>query len=74
MDGVFWHHEIGFVVDPQRMASTFPDGVRIGQTPLDSLLKETGKLPPLGRAPVASWLLARLMHLTNERLGFEAHD
>lgn len=74
MDGVFWHNAIGFVVDQHRMASTFPDGVTIAQMPIDSALIATGEVPPLGGAPLASWLLARLMHLTNERLGFEAQD
>ncbi|GAA4441841.1 hypothetical protein [Bremerella cremea] len=74
MDGVFWFGEVGFVVDPQAMASRFPDGVRVEQTSLDALLVEGDRLPPLGAAPVASWLLARLMFLTNERLGFEAND
>jgi hypothetical protein len=41
---------------------------------LDSLLVKSKKLPELGRAPIASWLLARLMLLTCEGLGFEAND
>lgn len=73
MDGVFWHDDVGFVVDPQMMAASFPTGVQIEPTSLDALLAETGKLPELGPAPLASWLLARMMCLTNERLGFETH-
>lgn len=73
MDGVFWHNDMGFVVDPQRMASSFPDAQMIEQLQFAQVLKSSGKLPSLGPAPVASWLLARLFQLTLERLGFETH-
>src|SRR5947208_2044149 len=35
----------------------------------DLRLTGTGKVPDLGGAPVASWLLARLARLTDDRLG-----
>jgi hypothetical protein len=73
MDGVFWHDDLGFVVDSQHMASSFPDARRIDEHQLAVRLDSSGKLPPLGPAPVASWVLARLFCLTRERLGFETH-
>jgi hypothetical protein len=73
MEGVFWHDDMGFVVDPQNMASSFPDAKSIDQPDFAEVLKSSGKLPLLGAAPVASWLLARLFQLTRDRLGFETH-
>lgn len=73
MDGVFWHDDMGFVVDPQHMASSFPDGKNFDQPEFAEILKSSAKLPSLGPAPVASWLLARLFQLTRERLGYETH-
>jgi hypothetical protein len=35
----------------------------------DLRLTDTGKVPDLGGAPIASWLLARLARLTDDRLG-----
>jgi len=73
MDGVFWRGEMGFVVDPQHMASRFSDAMSIDQPDFAAILESSGQLPSLGPAPVASWLLARLFQLTRERLGFETH-
>ena len=73
MDGVFWYDDIGFVVDKHKMQSTLPNANPLDFFSLDSLLMETNKLPNLGAAPIASWLLARLMRLTTEGLGFEAN-
>lgn len=73
MDGVFWRDDMGFVVDPQCMSSSFPDARNIDQPNFGEILKSSEKLPSLGPAPVASWLLARMFQLTRERLGFETH-
>jgi hypothetical protein len=73
MDGVFWSGDVGFVVDPHHMASRFAHARSIDQPDFAAVLKASGKLPSLGPAPVASWLLARLFQLTRERLGFETH-
>src|SRR5437867_4497041 len=35
----------------------------------DLRLSDTGKVPDLAGAPIASWLLARLARLTDDRLG-----
>jgi hypothetical protein len=40
----------------------------------DVRLTRTGKVPELGGAPVASWLLARLAHLTDGRLGLASEE
>jgi hypothetical protein len=74
LDGVFWQDELGFVVDKHRMPSSFSGGDIFGPVSLRALLLDTKKLPNLGAAPVASWLLARLMQLTDEGLGFERND
>ncbi len=74
LDGVFWQNELGFVVDKHKMPSSFPSGDIFGPVSLRALLLDSKKLPNLGAAPVASWLLARLMQLTNEGLGFERND
>jgi hypothetical protein len=63
LDGVFWHNDIGFVIDKTAMESMIPDGTCFDDVSLDTLLAETNRLPKLGPAPVASWLLARLMQL-----------
>ncbi len=70
----FWQNELGFVVDKHKMPSSFPSGDIFGPVSLRALLLDSKKLPNLGAAPVASWLLARLMQLTNEGLGFERND
>ncbi|MGL6074239.1 MAG: hypothetical protein ACRC8S_08765 [Fimbriiglobus sp.] len=74
MDGVFWHDDMGFVVDPQKMPASFPDAVKIEVIDFAERLEASGKLPPLGPAPVASWLLARLFQLTRDRLGFDTNE
>jgi hypothetical protein len=71
MDGVFWYNDMGFVVDIHKMPSSFPGGIKFGPVVLDDMLRKAAGFPNLGRAPVASWIIARLFHLTNERLGFE---
>ena len=71
MDGVYWHEDVGYVVDTHRMPSSFPDGVTFGPVVLDDLIRAAPGLLDLGTAPLASWLVARLFHLTRERLGFE---
>jgi hypothetical protein len=73
LDGVFWYDDIGFVVDKHMMQSTLPNANPLDLFSLDGLLMQTAKLPNLGAAPIASWLLARLMRLTTEGLGFEAN-
>ena len=70
MDGVFWHNDVGYVVDTQRMPSKFPGDLEFGPFALDDLLRAASGFPNLKNAPVASWLVARLFHLTGERLGF----
>ena len=74
MDGVFWHSDMGFLIDSCKISSSFPDAQTIEQREIGESLKASGQLPSLGPAPVASWLLARLFHLTRERLGFETQD
>lgn len=71
MDGVFWHNDVGYVVDIHRMPSSFPDGETFGPVVLDDLIRAAIGHLGLGMAPLASWLVARLFHLTRERLGFE---
>jgi hypothetical protein len=41
---------------------------------LGLLLTRSGKLPELGGAPLASWLLARLARLTNDSLGLAGEE
>lgn len=55
------------------MASSFPDAKTFHEPHFAAILKASERLPSLGPAPVASWLLARLFQLTRERLGFETH-
>src|SRR5262245_41810283 len=73
MDGVFWRGDMGFVVDPQHMSSSFPDAKNLEQPDFAGVLSSSGKLPSLGTAPVASWLLARLFQISRDRLGIETH-
>jgi hypothetical protein len=40
----------------------------------DLRLSGTGKVPGLGGAPIASWLLARLARLTDDRLGLAGEE
>lgn len=72
MDGVFWQSECGFVIDRGDW-SHFPDRMKIERADIDPILSASGRLPSLGPAPVASWVVARLFHLTGERLGIETH-
>lgn len=74
MDGVFWSGELGFVCDRSWEHSHFPDARKIAPIDVAPMLVASGRLPGLGPAPEASWLIARLFHLTGERLGFESHD
>lgn len=71
MDGVFWHDEFGFVVDPHHMPSRFPAAQPFELLRFDERLSSSGKLPRLNQSPVASWLVARLFQLTRERLCYE---
>jgi hypothetical protein len=72
MNGVFWNDDTGFVVDPQSLPSRFPHGMEFRELEFAGRLLESGALPELSGAPVASWVLARLFALPGERLGFEA--
>jgi hypothetical protein len=74
MDGVFWSGDLGFVVDRLHMPARFSDARSIDQPGFAAVLESSRKLPSLGPAPVASWLVARLFQLTRERLRFEPQD
>lgn len=74
MDGVFWAGEIGFICDRGRDRSHFPGAQRMGPIDIVPRLAAYGQMPRLGSAPVASWFVARLFHLTRGQLGFETHD
>lgn len=71
MDGVFWHNDVGYVVDIHGLPSAFPQALNFGPIVLDDMVQAAPGLPDIGTAPVASWLIARLLHLTRERVGFE---
>lgn len=73
LDGVFWQGRLGFVVDRGWAESHIADGRAIERIDIGPLLEFSGRLPDLGLAPVASWLVARLFQSTGNRLGFEPH-
>jgi hypothetical protein len=71
MDGSFTSGRFRFNVERSDWATDQERGFREDLTDDDFVLRLTGsgKVPDLGGAPVASWLLARLGRLTGDRLG-----
>jgi hypothetical protein len=71
MSGVVQAQRLWFVVDTSRSETDLEAPLEICEDCFDEVLRRSGRLPAtLGSAPVASWLLARLVRLTDHGLGF----
>lgn len=72
VDGVFQSNGFKF----QIIRDSYVPGLRkeLTANELDQPLVRSGKLPDLGGAPVASWILARLAKLTSGKVGFALDD
>jgi hypothetical protein len=68
---VFWHDDLGFVVDRWSRHATLSNAEPFGPIFLDPILRKAPNFPNISPAPVASWLVARLLRLTDEGLPFE---
>jgi hypothetical protein len=71
MDGSFASGRFCFKVEGSHWESDLARGFSedLQDDAFDLRLTDTGKVPDLGGAPIASWLLARLARLTDNRLG-----
>jgi hypothetical protein len=69
MVGTFQTANYWFLTDSHQTSLLFMDPVEICEEELDLRLMNSGKVPTLRGAPVASWVLARLAALTGETLG-----
>src|SRR5258708_23565906 len=73
MSGVSQCQRLWFVVDASGSATDLVSAQEICAETFDETLRRSDRLPAhLGRVPVASWLLARLVRLTDNGLGFPA--
>lgn len=67
--GVFHTSNYYFLLDENQTPIDMHDRREFVEEELDNRLIQTGKLPNLGSAPIASWLVARLAALTGGNLG-----
>lgn len=75
MERVFWSADIGFVVDLQHMRATrLTDSATLKELKVADELEQTGRLPHRGGAPVASWIIARLLELTHGGIGIDERE
>ena len=68
--GYFGDSDIGFVCDPRHVDASLPGAVNGTYNDFAELLIASGRLPPLGSAPVSAWVLARLAALCRPRFPF----
>ena len=66
----FWQDDIGFVCNSNFTDAQLPGTCTTSLTDFHKTLSESGRLPDLGGAPVASWVLARLAALSAKRFPY----
>jgi hypothetical protein len=67
LNDALWVEEIGFIAHNGRFDPDFPDRTFTERKDIEKTLRDSGKLPDLGLAPIASWYLARLAYLCRKR-------
>jgi hypothetical protein len=70
LNNAIWAGHFGFVCERRYQGVVFPGKAQTVRENLIQTLRESGKLPDLGGAPVASWFLARLAHLCGKRFPY----
>jgi hypothetical protein len=71
LNDAIWVEDIGFIAHNGRYDPEFPHRTFTERKDLEKTLRKSGKLPDLGRAPIASWYLARLAHLCGKRFPYK---
>jgi hypothetical protein len=69
--GSFTHGKVGFVCDTKYVDASLPGATNVPYTKFGDSLAASGRLPPLGEAPVSAWVLARLAALCGRRFPFQ---
>jgi len=69
--GYFGHGDVGFVCDTNYVGASLPGATNVSYNDFGDSLAASGQLPPLGAAPVAAWMLARLAALCCGRFPFQ---
>ena len=73
LDSAFWYDDFGFLIDRTHHPVAAGAGLKaFGDSEIAEKLEASGRLPALGGAPVASWLLPRLVEIT--RGGIQLDD
>jgi hypothetical protein len=70
LSDVIWNGEFGFVCEDRYRDVVFEPCFRAARENFERYLLQSNRLPELGGAPVASWLLARLARLAGHRFPF----
>jgi hypothetical protein len=70
LSDALWVDDIGFLAHNRRYDPEFPGKTYTHRKDFEETLTKSGKLPDLGRAPIASWFLARLAQLCGKRFPF----
>jgi len=66
LNSAFWHDDFGFLIDRSHVpVGAIADVRTVREDGIADMLESTGRLPNLGGAPVASWLLPRLVDATH---------
>ena len=73
LDSAFWYDDFGFLIDrTHHPVAARADLKAFADSEIAERLEASGRLPVLGGAPVASWLLPRLVEIT--RGGIQLDD
>jgi hypothetical protein len=70
LNDAIWIDDIAYLCERRYQGVEFPGKVYTDRKDFEQSLKDSGKLPELGRAPIACWFLARLAHLCGKRFPY----
>ena len=72
LDSVFWHEDFGFLIDRSHQpVASIPELEAFRDGNIADMLESSGRLPDLNGAPVASWLLPRLVDATRGSINLD---
>ena len=70
LNDAIWIDDVAFICERHSQGIEFPGKLYTYRKDFEQTLKDSGKLPERGGAPIASWLLARLARLCGKRFPF----
>jgi hypothetical protein len=75
LDSAFWHDDFGFLIDPSHHSvNSTAESRDFRDASIADVLQSSDRLPNLNGAPVASWLLSRLVEATRGGINLDDQE